>query len=157
MRITEYNAKITREDDLTVLVKEKATNYETTAKGLNTPEAIVEMMNVIFKLNQCAEEYFYMIAFNAMYKPIGVFEISHGTVDYTVLSPREVLIRALLSAAVSITLIHNHPSGFTTPSEADIKTTKKMKEAADIIGIHLLDHIIIGDGNYHSFKESGLL
>ena len=83
--------------------------------------------------------------------------ISKGTVNLAVLSPREVFITALERQAVHIVLLHNHPSGDVTPSSNDMDITVRIRETGNIIGISLLDHIIIGDRNYLSFKEKGLL
>ena len=86
------------------------------------------------------------------------FEIlSKGTVNYAVMSTRELFIAALRCRAVSIILLHNHPSGDPTPSEEDIRLTHRVYAAGQLIGINLLDHIIIGDNCYISFNESGIL
>ncbi len=83
--------------------------------------------------------------------------ISTGTVNSAVLSPREVFITALERQAVHIILLHNHPSGDTAPSSNDIEITGRIYKTGKMIGISLLDHIIIGDRDYISFKEKGLL
>ncbi len=83
--------------------------------------------------------------------------ISTGTVNASILAPREVFIKALSAGAVNIILLHNHPSGDPTPSAEDVKTTNRIKEAGTLIGIKLMDHIIIGDNKYISLKEIGLL
>ncbi len=83
--------------------------------------------------------------------------ISTGTVNATILAPREIFIHALKAGAVNIILLHNHPSGDPTPSTEDISTTKRIKEAGAIIGVKLMDHIIIGDNKYISLKEIGLM
>lgn len=88
---------------------------------------------------------------------IGDFELSKGTVNSSVVSPREAYIEALKAEAVYIILIHNHPSGDPTPSREDITSTMRMKEAGNIIGITLIDHIIIGDNKYISLKQHGLM
>ena len=75
----------------------------------------------------------------------------------SLLSPREVFVQAFKSKASYIMLLHNHPSGDSHPSSQDIIITKKIKEAGELVEINLLDHIIIGDGNYTSLKENGLL
>lgn len=80
-----------------------------------------------------------------------------GTVNASIFSPREIFLEALKRDAVGIILIHNHPSGSPVPSKADILGTKRVMEAGDMLGIALLDHIIIGDMTYTSFKEEGLL
>jgi len=83
---------------------------------------------------------------------------SLGSLNYSIVHPREVFKTAILSNASSIIISHNHPSGETTPSKEDIKITKRLRECGDILGIELIDHIIIGDNNkYLSFKEKGLL
>ncbi len=73
------------------------------------------------------------------------------------INPREVFIQALRHNAVHVILLHNHPSGDPAPSREDISITRRIIEAGDIIGIKLLDHIIIGDGNYISLKERGII
>lgn len=83
--------------------------------------------------------------------------ISSGTVSSSLLSPREIFLLALKYEAVNIILIHNHPSGDPTPSKEDINTTRRMKEAGNLIGIKLMDHIIIGDNKYISLGEQGYL
>ena len=79
--------------------------------------------------------------------------ITVGTVNSTLVSPREILIEAVQNGAVNIILIHNHPSGDPNPSVEDIETTERIRKAAEIVGIDLLDHIIIGDNKYISLKE----
>ncbi|PKM95922.1 MAG: hypothetical protein CVU84_03725 [Firmicutes bacterium HGW-Firmicutes-1] len=82
--------------------------------------------------------------------------ISIGTVNASLVNPREVFIHALKNLAVHIIILHNHPSGDPTPSKEDISITKRITEASEIIGIKLLDHIIIGDGKYISLREKGI-
>ena len=79
--------------------------------------------------------------------------ISIGTVNASLVNPREIFMEALKYGASSIILLHNHPSGDETPSRNDILVTKRVAEAGEIMGIHLLDHIIIGDNKYTSLKE----
>lgn len=83
--------------------------------------------------------------------------MSTGTVNTSIVPVREILIQALKEEAVNIILVHNHPSGDPSPSSEDIKVTRRMKEAGDLVGITLMDHIIIGDNRYISLKENGLL
>lgn len=88
---------------------------------------------------------------------IGQSDISKGTVNASLVTPRELLIEAVKKEAVSMILIHNHPSGDPTPSSADIALTNRVKKAGDIVGIQLLDHIIIGNNRYMSFAEERLI
>lgn len=83
--------------------------------------------------------------------------MSSGTINASIMPIREVLIQALKEEAVNIILIHNHPSGDPSPSSEDIRVTKRVKEASNLIGLTLMDHIIIGDNRYISLKEQGLL
>lgn len=83
--------------------------------------------------------------------------ISIGTSNSTLVSPREICIRALRGEASYMLLLHNHPSGNPAPSRQDILVTRKIKEVSDLVEIPLLDHIIIGDNRYTSFNQKGLL
>ena len=114
------------------------------------------MMNAIFDANNLAEEYVWIIGVNTKGRPIGVFEVSHGTVNMSMLNPREVFIRLLLCGAASFMIVHNHPSGDPTPSSEDIKATKKLIQAGVLVGIELRDHIIIGE-RYYSFYANEVL
>lgn len=85
------------------------------------------------------------------------YVLSIGTINASLLSPREVFVKALKCNAAYILLLHNHPSGDPTPSKQDIVITSRVKEVAAIVEIPLIDHIIIGDNKYTSFKQLGLL
>ena len=86
-----------------------------------------------------------LLLLNTKARLIGASDISVGTVNATLVSPRELFLEALKKNAVSIILLHNHPSGDPTPSQEDILLTQRVRKAGDLIGIELLDHIIIGD------------
>lgn len=83
--------------------------------------------------------------------------IFRGTVNASMASPREIFMEALRYHAVRVILVHNHPSGSSQPSKEDIMLTKRVKEAGAILSVPLLDHIIIGDNTYFSFRERGIL
>lgn len=83
--------------------------------------------------------------------------LSNGSVRMSLISPREIFVEALQQKAVNILLIHNHPSGDPSPSKSDVELTQAVKEMGEKLEIPLLDHIIIGDNRYTSFKESFLL
>ena len=83
--------------------------------------------------------------------------LSIGTVNRTLLDPREIYLRALRKKAVSILLLHNHPSGDPTPSAEDISTTRRLCEAGEILGILVMDHIIIGNGRSVSLRAEGII
>lgn len=90
-------------------------------------------------------------------QPTSISIISIGTLNSSLVHPREVFKTAIISNAASILISHNHPSGQVEPSCEDLKITNRIEEASKIIGIKLLDHVIIGDDAYFSFKEEGLL
>jgi len=83
-------------------------------------------------------------------------EISVGSLDSSIVHPREVFKEAISASAASVIFVHNHPSGDPEPSEDDIKLTKRLAQAGEIVGIEVLDHLIIGDRNYLSLKSKGL-
>lgn len=153
MRITSYTVEL--DGKLNILVKEKAVNYKTVR--FDDPEVIDEMINSLFRLNLKAEEYMYLLAMDIKCNLIGVFLLSKGTVDGTVISPREIFIRLLLCGASTFVIIHNHPSGDVTPSKEDRTTTKRIQECSELMGINFVDHLIVGDDNYFSFKIGGVL
>ena len=80
-----------------------------------------------------------------------------GTVNASLVSPREIYLEALRYHAVGIILLHNHPSGDPTPSDADRRVTRKIKDAGNLLDVPLLDHIVLGDKRYVSFREEGYL
>ncbi len=102
-------------------------------------------------------EVFIVVMLNVKLKIIGVRTVSKGTLDRTPVHPREVFAPAIKEMAHSVVVAHNHPSGSTEPSTDDINLTKRLKQAGEIIGIRLLDHIIVGRKNYSSFKTLGLM
>ena len=83
--------------------------------------------------------------------------ISIGSLTASIVHPREVFAPAVRASAGAMILIHNHPSGEPSPSEDDIAVTRRLERAAELLGIRIVDHIVIGDGEYASFKELGLL
>ena len=98
-----------------------------------------------------------LLLLNTKSRLIGETDISKGTVNAAIISPRELFVEALQKNAVFIILLHNHPSGDPTPSDADICVTYKIRKAGEMIGIELLDHIIIGNNCYFSMREKELL
>lgn len=127
------------------------------SKGLlfNTPSTIANYY--MEELRHQKQEQMKLLMLNTKTKLIKESNISKGTVNASLISPRELFIEALDCGAVSIILLHNHPSGDPTPSEDDILLTKRVKAAGDLIGIELLDHIIIGNNCYISFVEQTLI
>jgi DNA repair protein RadC len=90
-------------------------------------------------------------------KIIKDFVISEGSINSSIVHPREVMIPAIKESATRIVLVHNHPSGDPSPSQADIEITHRVSKAGEIIGIKLLDHIIIGGTEFYSFADEGMI
>lgn len=152
-RMTKYTTKLT-ENKRVVLEKEVTKNCPGLTYAIKSPEDAATIGKEFMRIHEEPEEYMYMICMTMKNKVIGVFEVSHGTVNASLVSPREVFQKALLANAVSVIFIHNHPSGDCTASRQDIEITSRLVEAGKIIGVEVLDHIIIGD-QYSSLKEKG--
>ena len=159
MRITTYTTRI--KDNLNVLVKERAYNYKTDNSHLESADKVVKMMCDVFQIHLRAEEYVYLLSLDIKCRVLGIFEVGHGTVNACLLHTREIMIRNVLCGASAFIVAHNHPSGELSISRDDVSTTKKLYEAGELMGIHLLDHIIIGREDekeiYYSMAEHGLL
>ena len=122
-------------------------------KGFTQPQHVVKVMDDVFKLSDQADEYVYIICMTSKGKPIGFFEISHGSQTRALVDAGSILTRVLLCGAPEFIMIHNHPSGDPEPSEDDIMVTRRVMEAAELIGVRMSDHIIIGSDGYFSFNE----
>lgn len=155
VRMIKYKTRLTAEKRVT-LEKEVSMNCPDLVSIIRSPQDVYDVSKRFMRIHEEPEEYMYIICMNTKNRVVGVFEISHGNVNSSVVGVREVFQKALLANAVSIIAIHNHPSGDCTPSREDIEITKRMAEAGKIIGIELLDHLVIGE-NYCSLKEKGYL
>jgi DNA repair protein RadC len=103
------------------------------------------------------DEHFAVIYLNARNKIIKVETIQEGIVNQAVVYPRKVLEKALTHKASAIILVHNHPSGHVRPSDADIRLTRVLQDAARVMDIVLHDHLIVGENRFFSFREEGIL
>jgi len=121
---------------------------------VKTPEDVVSLVRG--KLKGKKREHFLAILLDTRNRLIRVSEISIGSLDTSIVHPREVFKEAISASATSVIFVHNHPSGDPGASEDDIKLTKRLTEVGEIVGIDVLDHIIIGDKNYLSLKREGL-
>ena len=122
--------------------------------SLQTPEDIVNLISG--KLKNKKKEYFLAILLDTRNQLIKIAEISVGSLDSSIVHPREVFKEAISASAASVIFVHNHPSGDTEASEDDVALTKRLAEAGEIVGIDVLDHIIIGGNSYVSLKRQGL-
>lgn len=149
--LTEYSIELS-EENLPVMVKERT--YDFSAGSLTEPADMEKIFKQCFRLDRKAEEIVAMVSLNTKLQPICLFEVSHGIIDASLLSPREVFQRALLSGAHSIVLAHNHPSGNCAPSENDKLIAEKLLQAAALFQMQLVDFLIIAKNDYYSFRES---
>lgn len=135
------------------LVKESSKLYDVKTR-MTSPDDAYDVIKKVTGIETACEEYVYMLAVDAKNRLIGVSELSHGGLDMSIMSPREIFKRAILMNASSIFVVHNHPSGDANPSSTDIEATGRIALAANILGIRLLDHLIIGDGTFISLRQT---
>lgn len=158
MKVNLYDMEVDGEGHVH-LVKEKTLNYDAALK-IGSPADAADMFIRLTHIDKKAEEHIYMLSLNASCEVAGLFFISKGSATASYMTPRELYMRALISGAVQIIICHNHPSGAAVPSSDDIEITKKLKDAGELVGIKLSDHIIIGgmeNKKYFSLREAGLL
>lgn len=122
---------------------------------ITSPKDVANML--LDDMRYLKKEHFKVVFLNVKNVVIDVSDLSIGSLNSSIVHPREVYYDAIKKTAYSIIVCHNHPSGDPTPSKEDISITKRLIEVGKIIGIELLDHIIIGNDDYISFKEKGLI
>ena len=135
------------------VVRESLPAYITTDR-FTSPRQIYELFH---DLIQETKEYFMALHLDGKNRIICFDRISVGSLNQSIVHPREVFKGAILSSAAAIILIHNHPTGDPSPSAEDIVITKRLQEVGELVGIRVLDHIIVGNGDFLSFAERGLL
>ncbi len=140
---------------LTELTKRMSREVHKETLKFTTPQSVAEYY--MQDMRHLKKEQVLLLMLDSKSKLLKDMVMSSGTVNLSIVPIREILIQALKEEAVKIILVHNHPSGDPTPSPEDIRVTKRMKEAGDLVGISLMDHIIIGDNKYISLKEQGFL
>ncbi|MBM7872250.1 DNA repair protein RadC [Clostridium pascui] len=112
---------------------------------------------VMAELRYLKQEILKVVLLNTKNIVIDVITVSMGSLNSSIVHPREVFLQAIRKSAAFIIVCHNHPSGDPNPSQEDINITKRLKECGKLLGIDLLDHLIIGDGKYISLKERELI
>lgn len=132
----------------------------TAQQPIDKPELVYELVNA--ELRALHRESLRVLLLNTRYHLVRIEEVSSGSVNESIAHPRDVFRPALIYSAHAVIVVHNHPSGDPSPSQADHSLTRRLSEAADLLQIRLLDHVIIGapaTGRlpYFSFKESGVL
>ncbi|MDR3686083.1 MAG: DNA repair protein RadC [Coriobacteriia bacterium] len=123
---------------------------------ISTPEDVVELCAP--QLRGLDREHFWALALNTKNQLLKMVEVSVGSLNASIVHPRELFRDAVKLSAASVVVVHNHPSGDPTPSGADIQLTRRLAKAGDVLGIELLDHVVIGDGGEHaSLRDLGLM
>lgn len=138
----------------TLTVKENIPDYINPKTKITAPETVWEMFRFLGKETK---EWFLSLHVDGKNRIIAVDIVSIGSLNQSIVHPRDTLKSSLLSSAAAIILVHNHPSGTTDPSREDVEITRRLREACDIIGIKLLDHIIVAETEFTSFVSKGLL
>ena len=123
------------------------------SKELTDPEKVYRLIKS--KLKDYHKEHFYIIALNSRNHSIA--EVSVGSLNASVVHPREVFSEAIKNKAASVIFVHNHPSGDPEPSEDDLEMTKRLVESGKILGIEVVDHIIVTKDSFFSFKNKGII
>ena len=136
------------------MIKEDTVEYSDTIKS---PADVAKLARDVLEMHEMAEENFIILCLNTKNKIAGVHTVSIGSLNASIVHPREVFKAAMLNNASGIICLHNHPSGDPEPSREDIEITHRLDNAGNILGINVLDHIIIGDGRYISLKEQGAI
>lgn len=138
------------------LVREKSSRYDMDTTQMSSPDMVRGALETIFQFEKQAEEIFAILALDTKNHIIGAFEVSRGSINSSIVHPREVFKRAILANASSIILAHNHPSGDVEPSHEDRVLTHRLQEGGKLLGTPIIDHIVCGTGGaYYSFKEEG--
>jgi DNA repair protein RadC len=138
----------------TRLYRKKSKRY--TVQYASTSEKAAKLGRALF-LPHYDREYLYAIAFSSKMEPLAATLLSMGGLSSTLVDQGRVFSFAILSAANSIMLFHNHVSGNPSPSKEDENITRRIRDCGNLMGIQLADHIIIGESTYYSMKEGGIL
>ena len=131
--------------------------FKNTRKVVGSEDAYKYLLPTYKEGTICYKEYFKVLLLNQANQVLGHTLISEGGITETCADVRVILQVALLTNSVAIILVHNHPSGNLKPSRQDIEITKQVKDAAQLMRITVLDHLIISDAGYYSFADEGLL
>jgi DNA repair protein RadC len=122
-------------------------------------EDAARLARPIYETLDAGKEHFLVFCLNNKSRFQAFKVISSGSLTASMVHPREVFLSVILEGAAAMVLIHNHPSGEPSPSPEDIEITRRLKQCAEIFGIRLLDHVIVGDGSerFYSFSDHGIL
>lgn len=122
---------------------------------IRCPEDVCKL--VMEEMRHLDREYFRTISLNTKHHVMAIDTVSIGNLNSSIVHPRELFKNPIKRSTAALILVHNHPSGDPAPSREDIEVTKRLRDAGMLLGIEILDHIIIGDNNYTSLKEQGMI
>jgi len=151
---TSIKSKAKRVNIVTIkMIKDSSVLYG--ERTINSPSTAVNLLEQF--LEDSDREMLIVCCLDTKNQPTCINVVSIGTLNSSLVHPREVFKPAILGNSSSIIVAHNHPSGDTSPSNEDIRITERLKEAGKIIGIELIDHLIIGRSKYTSLKGKGVI
>lgn len=136
------------------LGKRLATHVDAQRKRIRTAADVADLLMVRFK--ECETEEFKALLLNTRNEVTRTVDVSSGGLDMAAAAPRDVFRAAVREGASAVIVCHNHPSGDPEPSESDVRVTRQLNDAAGILGIRMLDHVVFGDGKFVSIKDRGL-
>ncbi|QHI73320.1 RadC family protein [Aminipila terrae] len=137
------------------LGKRIATKPKQMRINVNNPEVIADLF--MEKMRYYKKEFFNVVILNTKGEVISVENVAVGDLNCTIIHPREIFCKAVKKSASAVIFVHNHPSGNPAPSREDIDITERLIKAGEVLGIRVIDHIIIGDGTFLSFKNKNLM
>jgi len=142
------------------MIREEITDYDGIEDNedwtLNSVDNVVRFLTTYAGLHEEPEEVFCVIGLNTKHKLTDFWVVSRGSLNESLVTPREAFKRLIIGNSLACILAHSHPSGDVTPSPCDMKMTKRMTDAGKLLGIEVLDHVIIGDG-FYSFAREGII
>ena len=118
---------------------------------ISNPRAVYDLVQPLVR--DKIQEHFYVLYLNGRNRLLSLELVSVGTLNASIVHPRDVFRPAIMQGANSVLVVHNHPSGETDPSEEDLAITRRLGEAGELLGIQLLDHVIVANGSFTSLKD----
>lgn len=153
MQINEYELRQT--EDKLMILSQKCKHEVEDAYAKDAIKSVA-IINEVYDVMSLAEEHVWLLGLNTRLLVVGLFEVSHGTLNRALVFPREIFIRLLLCGATSFVIIHNHPSGNCLPSEDDNQLTQRLSDCGRMLGITLTDHVVIGNGIFSYAERKSL-
>lgn len=135
------------------LVRERRAGYAVDGRVLRSSADVYTTFRERFE--KADREEFVIVPLDAKHRALGFSVVSVGSLTASIVHPREIFKLLVLSNAAAFICVHNHPSGDPSPSPEDVEITRRIREAGELLGIRLLDHVVVGDGRFSSFADHG--